>query len=135
MGNLITHPPFDEHKEKDVTYRQLTRHLHADDVLYQYLKKQYDKGREKYEAPVTKDAYTLDEWFNHLREELTDACVYNDMIRQHLCTVDDKEADEISRRIHAKIRHIDNTLRHLFEESEQLYTLQKTKGERHETNK
>lgn len=134
MGNLITHPPFDVHRKQDVTYRQLTRDLHEQDISYQYLKRQYDKGREKYEAPVTKDAYTLDEWFNHLREELTDARVYNEMIRQHVCTIDDKEADELERRTHATIRHIDHTLRHLFEISEQLHALEKTRGERNGTN-
>lgn len=54
----------------------------AHQALYHLLKKQSDKGLEKYGRPVEPEALTKEEWMDHLSEELADALVYVTMLKQ-----------------------------------------------------
>lgn len=48
--------------------------------LYDRIKKQIQKGIEKYPDEVNSDNLTTLEWMEHQQEELTDALVYNQAV-------------------------------------------------------
>lgn len=49
------------------------------------------KGYKKYGELVTPDNLTIDEWLEHLAQELTDALVYIECIRAKLKMFDDEK--------------------------------------------
>lgn len=46
------------------------------------LEKQTKKGIKKYGAAVNKDDYTFNGWLEHLQQELVDALVYSEALKQ-----------------------------------------------------
>lgn len=130
MGNEHTHPPFEQHAVHDITYSELTKTLKPTDKAYRYYKQQYDKGREKYDKPVQKEAYTTEEWFNHLNEEITDARVYTELLQQCLLTNELKQLTSKERKIRQSLRTIKQQLTNVFNEVDRLEKLAEHEGKK-----
>lgn len=54
---------------------------------------QQKKGIQKYGETVNPDSYDIDGWLDHLAEELTDALVYIECIREKLRREKEKAAN------------------------------------------
>lgn len=48
--------------------------------VYKRIRKQINKGIDKYDHPVNPAEYSMHGWFNHLQEELTDGITYNEIM-------------------------------------------------------
>lgn len=68
-----------KHKKEAAMYARVDE-VFNENPVYKRMKKQIEKGIEKYNTPVNPDHYSLIGWFNHLQEEMTDGITYNEII-------------------------------------------------------
>lgn len=78
----------DDGNHKEWTYQQLIelsefRDKHVDDVVDLY-RERSAAGYRKYGTTLERDDLSLDQWLNHLMEELMDATLYISKIREEL---------------------------------------------------